>query len=259
MRLALLYKPSLLCERLAELSSDRQRLARLRGTVASRLTTGHIDSLELLELLRPLDLKVIFDIGANVGTWTLLAKALFPYSDVHAFEPLHVHHQAFYRNTGRLSGVHLHKLALGEAAGIAAMRVTDLSDASSMLRLSQAGEQQWHIHEVAQERVQVERLDDCQRKAGLPFPSLLKLDVQGFELSVLRGSVCCLEHTSAVLAEVSFREFYQGQCLFQDAVRFLAEREFTLYALGWGTPMGRPLAQADVLFVANRLRGRLTD
>jgi FkbM family methyltransferase len=248
-----------LCERLAELSLNRRRLARLRGTVASRLNTGHIDSLELLELLRPLNPMVIYDIGANVGTWTLLAKVMFPHAEVHAFEPLGIHYQAFQQTTAELSGVHLHRLALGETAGLAAMRITDFSDASSILPLSQAGEREWHIHEVAQEHVRVERLDDWQGEGKLPLPSLVKLDVQGFELSVLRGAACCLERASAVLTEVSFRELYQGQCLFHDVVGFLAERGFALHALGRRTVLGNPLLQTDALFVANRARDRVTN
>ncbi len=257
MRPSLLYDPRVLCERLAELSVARRRRARLRGTVADWLSDGHIDSLELLRMLRPLAPTVIYDVGANVGTWTLLAKALFPNAEVHAFEPLTVHHAGFERHTRRVSGVHLHRLALGEAGGTAQMRVTSFSDASSLLPLARAGEEQWQIHEVAQERVRVEALDGWQQHESRPLPSLIKLDVQGFELGVLRGAVRCLEHASAVLAEVSFREFYEGQCLFHDVVAFLAERGFTLHALAHGTALGRPLVHTDALFVANRHRAAL--
>ncbi|MDP3719097.1 MAG: FkbM family methyltransferase [Acidobacteriota bacterium] len=257
MRRLLLYDPRLLCERLAEISLARRRLATLRGTVAARLSEDHIDSMELLQLIRPLAPKVIYDVGANVGTWTLLAKALYPPAEVHAFEPLAVHHEGFERNTRSVEGVQLHRLALGESAGTLPIRVTSFSDASSLLPLSRAGEEQWHIHEVAQEQVPVERLDAWQQQGPRPLPSIIKLDVQGFELGVLRGAARCLEHTSAVLAEVSFREFYEGQCLFHDVVAFLAERGFTLHALARGTALGRPLVTADALFVANCHRALL--
>ena len=257
MRRSLLYDPRVLCERLAELSIARRRRASLRGTVAAWLSDDHLDSLELLQLARPLGLNVIYDVGANVGTWTLLAKALFPDAAVHAFEPLSAHHPGFDRNTRGLSGVHLYKLALGESAGTMAVRVTSFSDASSLLPLSKAGEEQWHIHEVAQEPVTVERMDDWQRRGNRPFASLIKLDVQGFELAVLRGAGRCLDNASAVLVEVRFQEFYERQCLFHDVVAFLAERGFMLFALGRGTAFGRPLIQSDALFVANRHRAAL--
>ena len=124
MRLELFYNPRLLCERLAELSLERRRLAKLRGTVARQLTTGHIDSLELLELLRPINPQVIFDVGANVGTWTLLAKALYPQSQIHAFEPLPRHIAGFRQRTAGLGGVHLHEIGLGREPGRTVMKAT---------------------------------------------------------------------------------------------------------------------------------------
>jgi FkbM family methyltransferase len=255
MRLALLHDPRLFCERLAELSIARRRRAALRGTVAEWLSDDHIDSLELLQLLRPVAPTVIYDVGANVGTWTLLAKALMPAAQIHAFEPLPQHHGEFERNTAPTSGVHLHKLALGEAAGTASIRVMSFSDASSLLPLAAAGEEQWHIREVGQQHVRVEAMDAWQRDGGWPLPSVIKLDVQGFELGVLRGGRQCLDHAAAVLVELSFREFYEGQCLFHDVVTFLADHGFTLHALGRSTALGRALVQSDALFVSNRHRG----
>jgi FkbM family methyltransferase len=254
MRLALLHDPRLLCERLAELSIARRRRAALRGTVAEWLSDDHIDSLELLQLLRPVAPTVIYDVGANVGTWTLLAKALFPAARIHAFEPLAQHHETFERHAKATSDVHLHKLALGEVAGTAPIRVMSFSDASSLLPLAAAGGAQWQIREVGQQDVRVEALDVWQQEGSWPLPSLIKLDVQGFELGVLRGGRRCLDHAAAVLVELSFREFYEGQCLFHQVVGFLAEHGFMLHALGQSTALGRPLVQSDALFVSNRHR-----
>jgi hypothetical protein len=83
----------------------------------------------------------------------------------------------------------------------------------------------------------------------LPTPDLLKLDVQGYELEVLRGAEATLRQTRAVLCEVSFREFYTGQPLFTEVVAYLGARGFTLHALAEGTALGAPLVQADALFL----------
>lgn len=252
MRPSLLYDPRQLCERLAELSIAQRRRASLRGTPAAWLTDDHIGSLELLRMIGPLAPQVIYDIGGNVGTWTLLAKSVYPRANVHAFEPLIAHHAGFERNTAGLAGVHLHRLALGQTAGLAPMHVTSFSDASSMLPLTAAGEQEWDIREVAREAVPVEQLDVWQQHGDRPAPSLIKLDVQGFELDVLRGASRCLDQADAVITEVCFREYYTGQCLFHDVTAFMAERGFRLFALGHGTAIDRPLSQTDALFVANR-------
>jgi FkbM family methyltransferase len=248
MRKALFYNPRLLCERLAEISIERRRLRKLRGTVASGLTTGHIDSLELLELLKPDPPHVIYDIGANVGTWTLLAKAIFPEVEIHAFEPLPAHAERFKLVAENLANVHLHLVALGSNRTRANLRVTNFSDASSLLELTEIGKHQWNLAQIAEVPVPVERLDDWITQHQLSPPELLKLDVQGGELEVLRGAKQSLIKTKAILAEVSFKEFYYGQCQFDEVVSFLADHGFFVYAFGKNTSQGSQLIQLDVLF-----------
>jgi hypothetical protein len=99
MRLELLYNPRLLCERLAIASIRSRRLAKLSNTPARGLSLGHVDSLEFLELARPLGIHSIYDIGANVGSWTLLAKSIIPNAAIEAFEPLPKHHASFQKTS----------------------------------------------------------------------------------------------------------------------------------------------------------------
>jgi FkbM family methyltransferase len=250
MRPALLYNPRLLCERLAEWSVNRRRLAQLRGTVANKLQLGHIDSLELLNLLKAAPPAVIYDIGAYIGTWSLLAKAIFPDAEIHAFEPMATHRERFKDFTGCVPKLYLHEVGLGEASVPVPMTVLDNSDASSLLEMTNLTK--IHHRSVRIEEVRIERLDSWARENKIPLPDLIKLDIQGYELNALRGGEGCLEHARAVLSEVSFREFYSGQCLFHDVVTFLADRSFHVYAFGASLIPGRRLDQTDVLFVKVR-------
>lgn len=247
MRAKLLWRPDLLCERLAEASSRARRRAALRGSVAQDLGIGHLELLEFLQMLRSRTVCTIHDIGASVGTWTLLAKAIFPAASIEAFEPLNAHVEEFERRTNILSGVRLHRTALGTSVGGAVMNVTSFSDASSLLPLveNMHGSLQVSRHEP----VQIQRLDDLVRDGVVLPPDLIKLDVQGYELEVLNGALQTLECARAVIAEVSFVEHYRGQGLFHDIVSFLGDRKFRLCAFSAGTLVGRPLAQADALFM----------
>ncbi len=248
MRLELLSNPLLLLERAGQVAASRLRLRRLRGTPARFLDVGHVDSLELLELLRPEAPKIIYDIGANVGTWTLLAKAVFPVAEVQAFEPLKKHVAGFKKNTDALKDVHLHQTALGPTKGNQALQIASFSDASSLLEIGARMHEQYQIQKSGEEIVPVERLDDYVLRHNLPPPDLIKLDVQGYELEVLRGGLDCLHRARAVITEVSFVEYYSKQCLFADVVEFMARQNFRLHSLGLGTALGKPLTQTDVLF-----------
>jgi FkbM family methyltransferase len=249
MRASLLYNPRILCERLAIFSQQSRRLAKLRSTPARELALGHIDSLELLELLLPFGVEVIYDIGANVGTWTLLAKAVFPNARVEAFEPLGLHCLKFDKAVFGLPGIALHRVALGFKNEERLMHVTDFSDASSILPLSEKGRCEAGVNDRGVETVWVSRLDDFAVQHDLPSPCLIKLDVQGYELAVLQGAPRVLETTKAVIAEVSFVEFYQQQCLFHEVVEFLWDKGFQLYSFGVNTVTGSRIKQTDVLFL----------
>ncbi len=250
MRLSLLYNPFELVERLAIASRRRRRFRRLRGTPAAALSLGHLDSLELLDLLAPRPPQVIYDIGANVGTWSCLAKSLFPAARIEAFEPLAQHFPRFREWTAAWPGaVRLHACALGPVERTATMHVMSFSDASSLLALSAAGATEFAVHQASEQSVPVVPLDVLVAREQLAPPDLLKLDVQGYELEVLRGAETCLRSARAVLCEVSFREYYAGQPLFADVLSFLRERGFSLHALGENTALGAPLVQAEALFL----------
>jgi FkbM family methyltransferase len=207
---------------------------------------GHIDSLELLQLAKQAELKVIYDIGANVGTWSVLAKSIIPSASLHAFEPLPAHHDGFVNNVRGLDNVTLHRIALGATNTEAVLHVTNYTDASSMLQPTEISSS-CGVAEVAQFSVPLRRLDDYRVEQGLPWPDLIKLDVQGFELEVLKGASECLRAAKAVISEVSFVSFYKHQCLFHDVVGHLAGVGLFVRSFSVETALGAELGQTDML------------
>ena len=78
---------------------------------------------------------------------------------------------------------------------------------------------------------------------------LLKLDVQGFELSALRGCSELLPRFAHVYVEASFVELYEGQALASQVVGHLFAEGFNLTCVANPTRgKSRKPIQADFLF-----------
>ena len=94
-------------------------------------------------------------------------------------------------------------------------------------------------------------LDRVAADARLESPILLKMDVQGYELEVLRGGLNVLEETEVVLLEISLMEYNQGAPLFAEVVEFLNSRGFALYDIcgQHRRETDGALFQLDVIFV----------
>lgn len=87
---------------------------------------------------------------------------------------------------------------------------------------------------VQRSKVQTRRLDDIPEITAM---DMLKVDVQGLELAVLRGGERLLRDAVVVQCEVEFVQMYQGQPLFADVDAELRRQGFCFHTMGPG--MGR--------------------
>jgi FkbM family methyltransferase len=214
------------------------------------LAHGVAPSIEHLPVLRKLQVDGIIDVGANRGQFSLACRLALPKAPIVAFEPI-PHEAKTYRAVhGGFTHVELLETALGDQAGQATLHLSQSADSSSLLSI---GSRQTELfpgtQEVASIVVPVQRLDDLQQHWTGRHQQLLKLDVQGFELNVLRGAEQTLQNCKFVYAECSDVVLYEGQALRPEVSKFLASHGFRESASFNATYDGEQLIQADYLYV----------
>ena len=85
-----------------------------------------------------------------------------------------------------------------------------------------------NFHVQSTETVETVRLDDLD--PGLT-PDFLKIDVQGYELEIMRHGTKTLSNTVVIECEVEFLALYRQQPLFGDIQCFLRDQGFVLHKL----------------------------
>lgn len=223
------------------------RSALMRHGVAAGIEHDRI--LSMLSGLEPA-LTEILDVGANAGQFSLAARRWFPDARILAFEPLSSPADRYRAAFSDDKRAHLFQVAIGPVRTELEMHVSKAIDSSSLLPI---GAQQVVLfpgtEEARTERVQVMSLSDALHAVTAPRRALLKIDVQGYELEVLRGSESLLASIGAIYVECSFVELYKGQPLAHEVIDWLHQRGFVLARIGQPLLDSRGLSiQADFLF-----------
>ncbi|HUG54427.1 MAG TPA: FkbM family methyltransferase [Vicinamibacteria bacterium] len=136
--------------------------------------------------------SVVFDLGANVGLYTLTAaQRVGPAGRVLAFEPLPRNVQFLRRHLALkyVTNVDVIEAAVSGSSGVASFQEAD-SPLSG--RLGTTGS----IH------VRTVTIDEMVFDHGLPAPDVVKIDIEGGETAALEGSrrVLALNHPLVFLA-----------------------------------------------------------
>jgi FkbM family methyltransferase len=221
------------------------------GVDLVRYDERHSADLRRHRILRERRIDVVVDVGANDGPYAIALRRAGFAGRIVSFEP---GSSAFARLAERAAGDErweAQRLAIGSRRGSATLRVTGNSSSSSLLALRELQvEAEPESAVVATENVEVAVLDELAvvRTGERAF---LKLDVQGYELEVLRGADALLTSVQAVETELSLVPLYDGAPLLPEVVEHLLGRGFHLHGLEpvFWDPRDGAVLQLDGMFV----------
>ncbi len=161
--------------------------------------------------------QTVLDIGANTGQFAELVRELLPQTRIISFEPLRQCYEALVQQSPSLAPHEVHPYALGESDGIAVIQRNEFSPSSSLLPMESLHKEELpHTASTVAEEIQLRRLDGLAESLALCDPVLIKVDVQGYTVPVLRGGESTIRRACAVVAEVSVRPLYHGEATFDE-------------------------------------------
>jgi FkbM family methyltransferase len=187
---------------------------------------------------------VVIDVGAAHGYWTRSCARLYPNASYVMVEP-NPAYRAELQAVGRTLGAKYVAAAAGRAVGALPLLIPSDPTGASFLR--EAGDEGSYFERSV--TVPVVTLDSIAVPGTV---SLLKLDVQGYELEALAGAQRQLGEAEVVICECSLHAFQEGIPLVDEIVAFMtATADMRLYDFAdqvrWKSGT---LAQLDLIFVA---------
>lgn len=188
------------------------------GYIVTRKSRGGFYSSYLSGLCAP---KTVFDIGVAQGTPELYAA--YPGARFFLVDPLEEFKAALEKIAGRLDCVVYNK-ALGEAEGALEIALETDPQLSSFCGRPRTDAP------AARRRVEVTTLDAIlAENPGLALPLLIKIDVEGFELKVLKGARRTLALAEIVIVETSVAKRFDDGATLEDVVSFMSENGFAIF------------------------------
>jgi FkbM family methyltransferase len=170
---------------------------------------------------------IIYDIGAAVLHWTKEAKIVWPNANYYNFEAV-LQVEEFYKemNTNYALGVfsdqdnkelifYNHPLYLGGN-----------SYYKENIKFSPAAKDIYN--EASEEKRTTFTIDTVAKMKEFPLPDMVKIDVQGAELDILKGMTYTLSNVKHLIVELQHVEYNIGAKQVEDSIPFIEDLGFKL-------------------------------
>jgi FkbM family methyltransferase len=145
--------------------------------------------------------KIIYDIGAHKGNWTNDAREIFPHSDFFLFEANRIYEECLAEKKEN----HFIYLLGDEKKETIFYSLNTTGD--SVFRENTS---HYSSPSVEERILEMQTLSSVIHKHNIPLPHLIKMDVQGAETLIIKGSPNVICQAEVVILETKVLEYNQG-------------------------------------------------
>ncbi len=207
----------------------------------------------LQKILTHFKINIVFDVGAYTGTYAMSLRRFGYRGKIISFEPIRKSHDILVRNSIIDKNWIVHsKIGLGDKKCLKDIYISKKADSSSFLKIKKE-----HLRlepdsrVINKEKVFVDKFDNIIKKNKYNdlSKSILKIDTQGYEYEILKGSKKALKKIKLVQIELSLVELYQGQKNLEKIIEFLKKNKFQIWSIvpGFKNKRNGRLLQYDII------------
>jgi FkbM family methyltransferase len=186
--------------------------------------------LYIKEKLKKTNQLVIFDVGANIGLYTILLNEVFSeHSNILSFEPSKKTYNKLRINTSHIINTNLYNFGFGNSNTFLTLYYNQ--EESGLASVYERRLDHFNIKMDLKEEIEIKAIDSFCEENNIVHINFLKLDVEGHELSVLNGATKMLNSH-----KIDFIQFEFGGCnidsrtYFQDFY-YLLSKDFYIYRI----------------------------
>lgn len=187
-----------------------------------------------------LEIKVVYDIGACVGNWTIETRNQLPNAQYIMFEANPVHYEV-------LKNVQV-PVFCGKVLSAPGKKTVQFYN-SNNTNDSYYRDTMTIYDKQASLEVPCVTVDELISEYNLPIPNLVKLDTQGSELDILSGASNILNNTELILVECPVIRCNYGAPSFSDYIEFFKKHRYIPLDIVQKHIGEDTLVQVDILFM----------
>jgi FkbM family methyltransferase len=195
--------------------------------------------------------STIIDVGGFIGSFSYAIHTLLPKAKIYAFEPNPETYPKLIQNLKNIQEFQAFNTALGDTNGYVDFFANEFSASSSLLPTEDLLIKNYpYTVNTNKTQVKISKLDDFSTSMILVSPTLLKIDVQGFEEKVLAGGLETLKKVDVIILEISYQSLYKGQSTFDKVYKLLTGLGFEYKGSFEAafSPIDGSILQSDIIF-----------